>query len=125
MNIIDPGHIYELDELDCHSGFDKQTLVFVKREGPKFPGNVGSFPGTTTQEVLRACVDRLNYVNNQLPAAETEAAQKLLESAILLLELRAARMHGHTLGVDSLKEFNLMQKCPKCFHIGCEVHKKS
>lgn len=56
MKVIDPGHVYDLRSLD---GEQLNRLVFVKREGPSYPGNVGHYPGTTMQEVLRALIDRL------------------------------------------------------------------
>lgn len=48
--------------------------MFVKREGEHFPGNVGHYPGTTMQEVLRVLIDRAKYVNSQIPCLETEMA---------------------------------------------------
>jgi hypothetical protein len=52
MKIIDPGHKYELDQLD---GEGKEILTFVKRDTPseRYPGNQGHYPGTNMQEVLR------------------------------------------------------------------------
>lgn len=119
MKIIDPGHDYELDSLD---GPFPQRLVFVKREGAKYPENVGSHPGTTMQEVLRALIDRAEYVNNQIPCAETEAAIGLMKSAILLFELRAATRHGRHLQLDSLDAILACEKCVTCGHIGCREH---
>lgn len=60
MTVIDPGHEYLMDSLD---GEQTNRLVFVKRQGVKYPGNVGAHPGTTMQEVLRALLERLKYVN--------------------------------------------------------------
>lgn len=122
MKILDPGHTYELDILDGNDDFGGNVLQFVKREGENFSGNVGKYPGTTTQEVLRACIDRSKYVNGQKSCAENEIVISLLEAALFLLENRAARNHGHFLKVDSMKDFLSMKKCPKCFHIGCQVH---
>lgn len=118
MNVRDPGHDYVLASLE---GKAPQRLTFAKREGPGFPGNVGSHPGTTTQEVLRALIDRGEYVNGQIPCAETEAATELMKSALLLLELRAARRHGRVpQAFDTLNEAMRGETCPRCGHIGCE-----
>lgn len=118
MNIRDPGHDYVLASLD---GDAPQRLTFVKREGPGFPGNVGHHPGTTTQEVLRALIDRGEYVNSQIPCAETEAATALMRTALLLLELRAARRHGRVpKDFPTLVEAMDGETCPRCGHIGCE-----
>lgn len=133
MNIIDPGHVYELAWLDgtprLHDGTFgcgqvQNQLIFVKREDDKYPGNVGHHPGTTMQEVLRVLIDRLKYVDNQLPHHANETAAQCLRMAILALEGRAAEQHSR-LG-DFIKRFSeaecieLVPTCPKCGHIGCE-----
>src|SRR4051812_14687800 len=62
MTVLDPGHTYALGILD---GDDAMILCFVKREGERYPGNVGVQCGTTLQEVLRACLDRIDYLDRQ------------------------------------------------------------
>jgi hypothetical protein len=117
VRVLDPGHDYVLQSLD---GEAPQRLTFVKREGPGFPGNVGSHPGTTTQEVLRALIDRGEYVNRQVPCAETEAASALMKSALLLLETRAARRHDRVFAdFPTLDEATTAPGCAKCGHVGC------
>lgn len=120
MQVIDPGHVYRLDSLD---GECEQVLTFVKREGPHYPGNVGHHPGTTLQEVLRALIERTEYVNRQIPCAESEAAVGLLKAALLLFELRAARCHRRFLEVPLASVVVGATKCAKCGHVGCEGHK--
>ncbi len=115
MRVIDPGHEHVLDSLD---GDLPQTLTFVKREGPMYPGNVGHHPGTTTQEVLRACVERLRYVNRQIPCPETETAMALLMAAIHLLEARAALRHGRP-APSLFDAVDGRTKCSACGHVGC------
>ncbi len=116
MKVIDPGHEYELDSLD---GAYYQCLRFVKREGGHYPGNVGYHAGTTTQEVLRALIDRSVYVNCQLSCPETTLVIGLLQSALYLLESRAARCHGRILNetVEALSAG--AGKCQTCGHVGC------
>lgn len=92
MKVLDPGHAYSVAMLDCDERLEG-LLTFVKREGEKYPGNVGNHPGTTMQEVLRALVDRAMYVYNQEPCTETESAIELMKAAIVCLEIRAARKH--------------------------------
>lgn len=46
MKVVDPGHTYELDVLDAPQQHQGHPLIFVKREGPGFLGNVGHNPGT-------------------------------------------------------------------------------
>ncbi len=117
MKVIDPGHVYELESLD---GEFPQTLTFVKREGPKFPGNVGHHPGTTLQDVLRALLDRMHYLQNQIPCEENHQVITDLEDAIYVLEARAAARHGRSLeGIAYTDVVNGNAKCPVCGHIGC------
>jgi hypothetical protein len=116
MKVTDSGHRYVLDSLD---GGIQQFLTFVKREGPKYPGNRGSYPGTTSQEVLRALIERSIYVNLQQPCAETEAVTELLKAALYLLEVRAARTHGRPYGHSMLDTMLGTAKCEECGHVGC------
>lgn len=119
MRIIDPGHAYALDYLDVPEG-DKtgQLLVFVKRIGEKYPGNTFGHAGTTIQEVLRALIDRIKYVQNQIPCAQNESAVACLRQAMWELETRAAIRHGR-FPLQTWFEIELRPTCPKCFHIGC------
>jgi hypothetical protein len=117
MVVLDPGHVYLLDELgkDIYS---TSTLRFVKREGLGYPGNVGNFPGTTTQETLRALIDRARYVNNQQPHWATRFSIPLFQLVIWMYEWRAARRHGLWLKILP----NRIEKCLKCSicgHIAC------
>lgn len=120
MKVIDPGHMYALDELDADYVRKPVYLEFVKRMGENYPGNLTAHAGTTMQEVLRALIDRASYVNNQIPCAETQAVIGLLQTAILLLEQRAARRHGRTLELTVLDFIQERATCMKCGHIGCE-----
>lgn len=123
MKVLDPGHQYLLFELDTDSikpNRSMSQLHFVKREGPNYPGNAGHYPGTTLQEVLRACCDRLRYVNHQLPDKNTRKALGLLRLAILCLERRAAKRHGRNGSHLTLDEAEWGRCCPKCNHVGCE-----
>jgi len=116
MQVVDPGHEYLLDSLD---GGEPVRLVFVKRAGPRYPGNADAHPGTTMQEVLRALIERATYVNAQIPCAETGAAIPLLKAAILLFEQRAARCHGRQLALP-LSDIVYGPVCVRCGHAGCD-----
>ena len=119
MRVIDPGHEYELDAID---GEQANRLVFVKREGPGYPGNVGSHPGTTMQEVLRALIDRAGYVNDQIPCEETSTALLLMADALWQMEWRAAQRHGREQAFLKIPQYVVVagtNKCPKCGHVGC------
>lgn len=118
MRVLDPGHDYVLESLD---GDAPQRLTFVKREGAGFPGNVGSHPGTTMQEVLRALIERAEYVNAQIPCAETEAAAEMWKASLVLLEARAARRHGRVpADFETLDEAWMARGCERCGHVGCD-----
>ena len=121
MRILDPGHKYHLLSLDTPQPDDYgfQVLTFVKREGPGYPGNVGHHAGTTTQEVLRALINRSLYVNNQIFDWRNDMVTKKLRECILQLELRAAERHERGLYVPKLAGIESMPTCPKCNHIGC------
>lgn len=117
MKVLDPGHEYTLDSLD---GDLAQRLIFVKREGTLYPGNVGSHPGTTSQEVIRALIDRAKYVNNQMPCPESTLVTSLLTAALYLLESRAARRHDRFLSSELDDIVTGVGKCVQCNHVGCD-----
>jgi hypothetical protein len=129
MKVVDPGHVYELAFLDgspkWHDGsfgcgMSSDTLTFVKREGPGYPGNADSYPGTTLQEVLRACIDRVRYLDRQVPDAANQAVILELQAAISHLEERAARRHGRRFDYSQVWNIEQQPTCPSCLHIGCD-----
>jgi hypothetical protein len=138
MKVTDPGHTYELDWLDglpigvplrraqadgavADGDIFENRLIFVKREGDGYPGNVGHHPGTNMQEVLRALIDRVKYLNAQVPDGRNGMVVRHLRGALLWLEDRAADRHGrtldpHTWNVD--RAIELEPACPECGHVG-------
>lgn len=121
MRVIDPGHSYALTHLD---GNLEELLTFVKREGDLYPGNYGSHPGTNIQEVLRALIDRMKYVDAQLPHQWNPIVIAHLRDALRLLEARAEQRHGRD--PDKLDcrariggEIETLAFCRVCGHIGC------
>lgn len=133
MKVIDPGHIYELDWLDGPPGLGfshssnavdeslkESRLIFVKREGElKYPGNIGHYPGTNLQEVLRACIDRVKYLDKQVHDGRNENVIKNLRHAIWYLEQRAASRHDRELEIPAGSYIENLPTCKKCGHIGC------
>lgn len=117
MYILDAGHIFRLAGYD---GGESQTLVFMKREGKKFPFNVGSYGGTNCQEVIRALISRCKYLQSQIPCAETESIIGLLETALLLFEVRAARTKERSIDIPSLSLLSSLRTCDICGHLQCE-----
>lgn len=56
MRVIEPGHIYELNELDGASSYNR--LIFVNRDGT----DGHTHPGTQSQEVLRVAIDLMEVL---------------------------------------------------------------
>ncbi len=124
MKVIDPGHEYLLDSYD---GGEPVPLVFMKREGEGYPFNVGHHPGTNCQEVLRVLIDRVKYLQKQIPCDENHGLLTHLRGALFCLEYRAARRHGRLLHLPSENppEIEDYPTCSGCGHIGCEGHHKA
>lgn len=121
MERIDEGHDYLLASFD---GNWPQRLTFMKREGEGYPFNVGSHPGTNCQEVLRALIDRVKYLDRQIQCAANVSIIDHLRLALRDFELRAAHRHGRTLPLFELSEIELQPTCAGCGHIGCNgTHK--
>jgi hypothetical protein len=117
MKTIDPGHFYELDSYD---GGRQLVLRFMKRIGDGYPHNVGPpYPGTNCQEVIRALIDRVKYLNMQTPHAQNEVILEGLRSALTAFEVRAAERHGRELLIEQPIEH--MPSCEVCGHVDC-VH---
>ena len=116
MRVIDPGHAYALRDLD---GEAETVLRFVKRVGPEYPGNAGAHPGPTTQEVLRALIDRTIFVDSQQPHHQNAVAIRDMRSALAALEARASERHGVPCRWGPA-EIETMPTCPTCGHIWCK-----
>ena len=120
MKILEVGHTYLVEAYD---GGLAQTLTFMKRDGASYPFNHGTHGGTNCQEVLRVVIDRTRYLLTQVPCAETEAILGLLQTALLLFEVRAARRHGgHGVDAPSLLALAAMPTCGTCGHVACGGH---
>lgn len=120
MRVLDDGHVYALQSLD---GGGHEILSFVKRVGPGYPGNVGAHPGTTTQEVCRAEINRMRYVNAQQPDYRNAEAIYYFRKIIELHERRAADRHGRRLVLTQAEFDNIenLPVCKDCGHIGCKA----
>jgi hypothetical protein len=141
MKVVDPGHVYDLDWLDgdaltltiepAHAdrivklelspSFVQNRLFFVKREGKGYPGNVGHHPGTNIQEVIRALVDRVKYLDQQVPHENNIVILAHLRLIIFYLEERAAQRHGRELLINiDTPDIEELPTCSACHHIGCD-----
>lgn len=118
--VIDPGHKYELLTLD---GDLVQTLTFVKRfdhtHPERYPGNTSAYPGTTLQSVIRCLIERIDYLQNQIPHRNNLAIKSSPLGCLWLLEDRAAERHGRDFDYR-IEDMNQMPMCPHCGHVVCK-----
>lgn len=126
MRVIDPGHVYELAYLDTNPENPASgQLSFVKREGPGYSGNRGHHAGTNLQEVLRAMIERVKYLDRQVPHVNNIGILVNLRHSLWLLELRAAERHGRAFDLSWGEGIEDHPTCPLCGHIGCKGDCKS
>jgi len=90
MKIIEPGHIYELNWLDrnLNPSYDAENptanrIIFVNREKGT------EHPGTQTQEVIRALINRTQHCDNCLRWKGNDLIVYHLRMALILHEARA------------------------------------
>jgi hypothetical protein len=125
MTVEDPGHTYTVKNYDGHGD---QTIRFMKRDATShpdgcYPGNEGSYPGTNIQEVLRVMIDRVKYLDNQIPCDENLSILDNLRRCLVLLEDRAAQRHGKDFPFLNLgDEVESIPTCEKCGHWFCGKH---
>jgi hypothetical protein len=86
MKVIDPGHIYECDQL----GGGTQIITFVKRSSGAVTYKE-EWAGLQSQEILRALIDRTKFLNEILPCSETIEALYHLRMSLYWYEVRAYR----------------------------------
>ena len=87
MKVLEPGHIYQLQHLESPG---HETLTFIRRNSAAIT-HQSEHPGTNTQEVLRALIDRTLFLDDVLSAEETEDAVYYLRMALFTYEARAWR----------------------------------
>jgi len=131
MKEIDPGHAYELDQLDVRQVYADPGayLYFVNRIGEKYPGNTGDpHPGVTVQEVIRVLIARMKYVESQSHSPYNAVVIDHLRSSLYDLECRAHVARGVKLDdprilplieADRVEE---LPACPQCGHVCCTLH---
>ncbi len=119
MEIITPGHLYKLQEYDYYQSEHIQTLRFMKRIGDKFPGNnPPAYSGTNCQEVIRALINRLQYLQNQKPCIETETIIFHQRQSLIQFENRAMRIKDININSTSWPwEIEKLIPCKICGHI--------
>ena len=114
MKILEKGHKYKLDTLD---GEFPVELTFVKR----FRG-IDNHAGTTSQEVLRCLIDRVqtldaedSWEGNHEIIKNLRLALVLHESRALIRKVEKGKMHPETILVSSQDgHFKLVAETPWC-----------
>jgi len=115
VEIVEPGHIYRLFQLDLAPNYrPNDLLVFVNREEGT------EHAGTQTQEVIRALIDRTAHCDRCLRWEGNDLIIQHLRMALVLHEARALMRKTQkgiikpeeiTLGEDG--HFLLSQKGPQ------------
>lgn len=82
MRVIKPGHRYELQNLKSPT----LTILQFYQDG-KIHGE--AVDGPSTQEVLRACIERVKSLDGEKPYPRNAEAVAHLRAAILIFEIRA------------------------------------
>lgn len=120
MDILQLGHEYALNVLDSGWGHGRHILQFVQRTGEKYPGNLRDQCGTTSQEVLRALIDRTRYVHGQRKHWVNPLVIFAMKSVIWLFEYRAAKQHALPFGASYWWNIEKHKTCKQCGHIVCK-----
>jgi Rieske Fe-S protein len=113
MKVIDPGHVYMLQNVD---GTGTQTIRFVRRrddEAVMVPQNERR-EGILTQELLRVAIDRTLYLNAEAPCLENVEIITALRVALAAYESRAARRT-----VEKHPMIERADVCEICQHMLC------
>jgi hypothetical protein len=130
MKERDPGHIYELGHLE---GDGKEILTFVKHLGGS-ASYAEEYPGTTSQEVLRALIARTKFVDGIEDCIENQWAIEGMRKAIWQFEARAWRRRQQHMARKAGKHFSGafvpfgwehiedIPSCLTCKHIYCDEH---
>lgn len=113
MKVIEPGHIYALQNVD---GDGEQIVRFVRRrddEAMLLPEQMRT-QGVLFQEVVRVLIDRINYLNAEAPCVENVEIMESLRRVIQLGEIRAARRT-----IEKAPMIERTDVCEICQHVLC------
>lgn len=120
MKVIEPGHVYEVHNVDDPAG-GVQRITFVRRRGDD--GRLlekGRHPGILAQELLRVLIDRTLYLNAEAPCIEDLEAIEQLREILRGFEARAARRT-----IEKLPMPEMIDVCARCHHILCRCDEPS
>lgn len=88
MQIVEPGHIYRLQNVGMYK--HKNVVTFIKRSGELIE-HLNEHSGTNVQECLRMLIDRTIYLDALLTCDESNDAVYYLRMALFTHEARAWR----------------------------------
>lgn len=86
MKMIEPGHIYDLENMEFPN--THQRISFIKKSDDGSGVLQTDHDGTTNEEVLKVLIERVSYLNHKLPCKENEIALKALREAFAVLNAR-------------------------------------
>lgn len=121
MKVIEPGHIYEVRNVDG-DGVQRITFVRRRRDDGQMIGFLeeGHYEGILLQELVRVMIHRTLYLNAEAPCSEDVEAVVLLRRVLVLFEGRAARR-----SIEKLPMPEIMDVCARCHHILCRCDEPS
>ena len=100
MKIVDNGHLYKLK--NNRNNKHEVSLKFYK----DMEINGDGYEGTSNQEVLRALIDRIKFLDKQKPHPNNIEIIKCLRKAIVLHEQRHLdRMLEKDMEIENLEVF--------------------
>jgi hypothetical protein len=110
MLVVEKGHIYEVDNIDLEDGGERtQTITFVRR----IP-EAKAHEGTLMQELLRVLINRIHFLNEQVPHESNVRVVRNLRECLVLMEARAAQRK-----IEALVYPEQEPACQTCGHIFC------
>lgn len=80
------GHTYEISNVEGGS----QILQFIRKEADSEGMLKTILNGVCNENVIAVLIDRITYLNNQLPDPHNIEAHQHLEAALLALQTRTA-----------------------------------
>ncbi len=111
FKVDDPGHVYTLPQYsrDGYDDIGTRELIFVKRSSAAIKYKHDML-GTNSQSVIRALIDRTQYLYNVLPCVETVEALRALCEAYYWYEVRAWRRKQQK--INRTKKYHKSNKWP-------------
>lgn len=103
MKVLDPGHLFLLDLNKNNTGSPIELRFYKDKE---INGN-SHYDGTTNQEVLRALISRVQFLDKQKHHPNNDEIIKCLRKALILHEQRHLdRLLEKGIDVENLETFS-------------------